>query len=110
MKTQAAIQTEIGGKLLIEEIELADPAPDQVTVMLYSSGVCHSQLHQMHNGALDRPLLLGHEGTGVVSRIGSNVTHLKVGDLCIVTWVPRTPIRGAVPRTVTGATFQGQTA
>ncbi len=110
MKTIAAVQTKLNGDLILDEIDLPDPGPDQVTVKLYSSGVCHSQLHQMHNGALDRPLLLGHEGTGVVTRIGSNVTHLKVGDLCIVTWVPRTPIRGAAPRSVTGATFQGQSA
>ncbi|HUS95137.1 MAG TPA: zinc-binding dehydrogenase [Hyphomicrobiaceae bacterium] len=107
MKTIAAVQTEIGGPLRIEEVELDDPAPDQVTVKLYSSGICHSQLHQMHNPSLGRPLLLGHEGTGVVSRIGSAVTHVKPGDLCIVTWVPRTPVRGPLPRTPTGAMFQG---
>ncbi len=110
MKTQAAIQTEINGPLLIEELELPDPAPDQVTVKLHSSGVCHSQLHQMHNAALGRPLLLGHEGTGVVTRVGSGVKDLKPGDLCIVTWVPRTPVRGPTPRINTGATFKGQAA
>lgn len=107
MKTVAAVQTEVGGKLLLEEIEFADPRADQVTVKLYSSGVCHSQLHQMHNPGLGRPLLLGHEGTGVVTRAGSNVTHVKEGDLCIVTWVPRTPVCGPVPREMTGAMFQG---
>lgn len=110
MKTVAAIQTEIGAPLRLEELELPDPGPDQVTVKLYSSGVCHSQLHQMHNPALGRPLLLGHEGTGVVTRTGSNVTHVKAGDLCIVTWVPRTPVRGPVPRELTGAKFQGASA
>ena len=110
MKTVAAVQTESGGLLHLAEVELPDPGPDQVTVKLYSSGVCHSQLHQMHNPALGRPLLLGHEGTGVVTRLGSNVTHLKVGDHCIVTWVPRTPVRGPVGREMTGAKFQGQAA
>ena len=110
MKTVAAVQTEIGGKLLLEEIDLPDPGPDQVTVKLYSSGVCHSQLHQMHNHSLGRPLLLGHEGTGVVTRTGSNVTHVKDGDQCIVTWVPRTPVRGPMTRELTGATFKGQAA
>jgi Zn-dependent alcohol dehydrogenase len=110
MKTIAAVQTKIGGALQLEEVELLDPAPDQVTVKLYSSGVCHSQLHQMHSAALGRPLLLGHEGTGIVSRIGRNVTHVKVGDQCIVTWVPRTPVRGPVAREMTGAMFKGQPA
>lgn len=110
MKTVAAVQTEMGGKLLLEELDLPDPGPDQVTVKLYSSGVCHSQLHQMHNPGLGRPLLLGHEGTGVVTRTGSNVTHVKVGDQVIVTWVPRTPQRGPMTREMTGATFKGQAA
>ncbi|MDX2158164.1 MAG: zinc-binding dehydrogenase [Hyphomicrobiaceae bacterium] len=110
MKTVAAIQTEINAPLLIAEVELPDPGPDQVTVKLYSSGVCHSQLHQMHNPALGRPLLLGHEGTGVVSRIGKNVTHVKPGDQCIVTWVPRTAVRGPTGRQNTGATYQGREA
>jgi Zn-dependent alcohol dehydrogenase len=110
MKTIAAVQTELGGKLHVDEIELPDPTPDQVTVQLFSSGVCHSQLHQMHNPSLGRPLLLGHEGTGIVSRSGRNVTHVKPGDLCIVTWVPRTPVRGPVARELTGALYRGQPA
>jgi len=110
MKTIAAVQTAVGAPLLLEELELPDPGPDQVTVKLFSSGVCHSQLHQMHNPALGRPLLLGHEGTGVVTRTGRDVKGLKEGDLCIVTWVPRTPIRGAVAREATGATYKGELA
>jgi Zn-dependent alcohol dehydrogenase len=110
MKTVAAVQTEVGAALRVEEIDLPDPGADQVTVKLFSSGVCHSQLHQMHNPALGRPLLLGHEGTGIVSRVGRNVTHVKEGDLCIVTWVPRTPVRGPTARELTGATYRGQAA
>jgi Zn-dependent alcohol dehydrogenase len=110
MKTIAAVQTQMGGKLLLEELDLPDPGPDQVTVKLYSSGVCHSQLHQMHNPALGRPLLLGHEGTGVVSRVGKGVTHVKPGDQCIVTWVPRTAVRGPTPREMTGVKYKGEAA
>jgi Zn-dependent alcohol dehydrogenase len=110
MKTLAAIQTELGGTLHVDELEIGDPAPDQVTVKLTSSGVCHSQLHQMHNPTLGRPLLLGHEGAGIVSRVGKDVTTLKPGDRCIVTWVPRKPIRGTVKRQPTGATYKGEIA
>ena len=94
MKSVAAIDTEHGKPLVIDEIEIPDPQPDQVLVHLYSSGVCHSQLHQMHNPTMPRPMGLGHEGTGVVSKIGKGVTHVMEGDKVIVTWVPRTPIRG----------------
>jgi Zn-dependent alcohol dehydrogenase len=110
MQTIAAIQTEAGAPLLVDELELSDPGPDQVIVRLFSSGVCHSQLHQMGNPALKRPLLLGHEGTGVVAAAGEDVTHLKEGDKCIVTWVPRTPVRGRPNWKPTGAKFRGETA
>lgn len=110
MKTIAAVQTEIGGTLQLDEIELPDPGPGQVTVRLFSSGVCHSQLHQMHSAALGRPLLLGHEATGTVSRVGSGVGDLKPGDHCIVTWVPRTATRGPVARLNTGTLYKGQAA
>ena len=48
MKSIAAINLEIGKDLVVDEIEIPDPRPDQVVVKLSSSGVCHSQLHQIH--------------------------------------------------------------
>jgi Zn-dependent alcohol dehydrogenase len=110
VSTIAAIQTDPNGALLVEELELPDPRPDQVRVKLLSSGVCHSQLHQMHNADLARPLLLGHEGTGIVADVGSDVTHLKEGDKCIVTWVPRVPIKGRPAPQPTGALYRGEVA
>ena len=88
-KTRAAIKVEHGQPLVIEEIELADPAFDEVLVKLYASGICHSQLHQLHNPDSAMPMLLGHEATGVVEKAGSEVTHVKEGDHVMVTWVPR---------------------
>ena len=108
--TTAAVQTGHNEALLVDEIELPDPRPDQVRVRLLSSGVCHSQLHQMHNPDLPRPCLLGHEGTGIVADVGSDITHVKEGDKCIVTWVPREPIRGRTQNQPTGATFRGEPA
>lgn len=107
MKSKAAIQTGPEEPLTLAEIEIPNPTDDQVLVKLFSSGICHSQLHQMDNPGLARPLLLGHEGTGVVTGIGDNVSHVKEGDHVIVTWVPRTPIAGrpAVPHS--GITYQG---
>ena len=46
MKTKAAVQIAPGDQLTVDELELPDPKADQVLVKLYSSGVCHSQLHQ----------------------------------------------------------------
>ena len=105
MKTRAAIQIAPGGQLLVDELEVPEPRADQVIVKLYSSGVCHSQLHQMENDSLPRPLVLGHEGTGIVAQVGRDVTHIKEGDHAIVTWVPRTPVRGRPAATPTGITY-----
>jgi Zn-dependent alcohol dehydrogenase len=108
MKTKAAIHMAHGQKLVVDELEVPDPSGDQVVVKLFSSGVCHSQLHQMNNTALPRPMVLGHEGTGVVTHVGRNVTHVKEGDHAIVTWVPRTPTRGRTPPSPTGITYHEQ--
>lgn len=74
--------------LNIEEISIPDPGPTQVVVKQYASGICHSQLHQMHNPRRG-PTLLGHESTGIVIQAGSDVTHVAEGDTVLVTWVPR---------------------
>ncbi len=105
MKTRAAIQIAPGYQLLVDELEVPEPRADQVIVKLYSSGVCHSQLHQMENDGLPRPLVLGHEGTGIVAQVGRDVTHLKEGDHAIVTWVPRTPVRGRPAAEPSGITY-----
>jgi Zn-dependent alcohol dehydrogenase len=75
-------------KLRIESIELPDPGPTQVVVKLFASGICHSQLHQMHRER-PSPVILGHEATGIVHKTGSAVTHVRPGDIVLVTWVPR---------------------
>ncbi|MCY4014937.1 MAG: zinc-binding dehydrogenase [Gammaproteobacteria bacterium] len=74
--------------LEVQEIDLPDPGPTQVVVRQFASGICHSQLHQMHRQRR-RPTLLGHESTGVVIKKGTDVSHLDEGDIALVTWVPR---------------------
>ena len=108
MKSKAAIQVEFGGPLVVEEIDIPDPGPNQVTVRNFASGVCYSQVHQLRNPGLPRPMGLGHEGSGVVTHVGRDVTHVKEGDHVISTWVPRIPIRGLPASNPTGATFHGR--
>ena len=74
--------------LRIETLTLADPGPHQVVVKQFASGVCHSQLHQMHRPR-QNPVVLGHEATGVVMAKGTEVSHVEEGDTVLVTWVPR---------------------
>lgn len=87
--SRAAVLVESKKTLAIEEITLQDPEAGQVLVEYFASGICHSQLHHINSPASRTPSLLGHEGTGVVLKVGSGVTHIKEGDHCIVTWVPR---------------------
>ncbi len=108
MKSLAAIDTGYGKPLVVDEVEIPDPRPGQALVKLYSSGVCHSQLHQIHNKESQRPFVMGHEGTGVVTKVAKDVTHIKEGDTVIVTWVPRLPERGRRPAYTTGATYREQ--
>jgi NADPH:quinone reductase-like Zn-dependent oxidoreductase len=93
---------------VVDEIDLPNPGPNQVTVRNFASGVCDSQVHQLRNPRLPRPMGLGHEGSGVVTDVGKRVTHVKEGDHVISTWVPRVPVSGLPVSTPTGATFQGQ--
>ncbi|MBM4205234.1 MAG: zinc-binding dehydrogenase [Gammaproteobacteria bacterium] len=74
--------------LRIEDLTLPDPGPTQVVVKQFASGICHSQLHQMHRPRAN-PVILGHESTGVVVKKGSLVNHVREGDTVMVTWVPR---------------------
>ncbi len=110
MKTRAAIQLELNGPLVVDEIELPEPDDSQIVVKQFASGICHSQLHQMHNPASVRPLLLGHESTGVVIAKGKNVSHVKEGDHVMVTWVPRDGYEGMPVPTQGSMTYQGKTA
>ncbi len=105
MKTLSAIQLEHKGRLLIDEIDIADPEKNQVQVKLISSGVCHSQLHQMNDPSLERPFVLGHEATGIVIKVGPDSTYVKEGDHVIVTWVPRSPIQGRYLPNLTGVSY-----
>jgi Zn-dependent alcohol dehydrogenase len=107
MTSKAALQLEPGGPLVVDEIDIPDPGPNQVTVRNFASGVCYSQVHQLHNPELPRPMGLGHEGSGVVTAVGKGVTDLREGDHVISTWVPRTPIRGLPMSKPTGASFDG---
>lgn len=82
--------------LRIDDIELPEPGPTQVEVRQFASGICHSQLHQIH-GVRQNQLLLGHESTGIVNKVGKDVTHVKAGDTVMITWVPRNPVESGPP-------------
>ncbi len=88
MRIRAAVARNIG-QLAIEEVELAAPKEREVLVRICSAGVCHSDLHTLR-GELRAvpPLVLGHEGAGVVEAVGSRVTRCTPGDRIVVNWLP----------------------
>jgi aryl-alcohol dehydrogenase len=81
MKIKAAVVPEAKGHFVIEEIELEEPRANEVLVRIVSSGLCHTDL-VARMGFLPMPLpaVLGHEGAGIVEKVGSQVTKVKPGD------------------------------
>ncbi|MBV8779119.1 MAG: Zn-dependent alcohol dehydrogenase [Alphaproteobacteria bacterium] len=80
---EAAIFRKPHENLTIETVELADPAPREVLVRTVATGVCHSDLHVVDGVGrwpLDRPIVLGHEGAGIVEAVGRDVTTVTPGD------------------------------
>jgi S-(hydroxymethyl)glutathione dehydrogenase/alcohol dehydrogenase len=88
MRTRAAVVRDYN-QLTIETIELDPPRATEVLVRVYAAGVCHSDLHTMR-GELRAtpPIVLGHEGAGIVEQVGERVTRVKPGDRILVNWVP----------------------
>ncbi|TLH50788.1 dehydrogenase [Mycolicibacterium aubagnense] len=77
------------GAISIEEVVLAAPGPGEVRVKIAAAGVCHSDLHVTTRAwDVPAPVVLGHEGSGVVTAIGSGVEDLEPGDHVVLSWVP----------------------
>jgi S-(hydroxymethyl)mycothiol dehydrogenase len=71
----------------VEEIDLDEPGPGEARVRLEATGVCHSDLHVVRTGFNHPlPVLLGHEGAGVVEAVGAGVDHIAPGDRVVVGW------------------------
>jgi alcohol dehydrogenase len=97
MKTRAAVLTRMGAPapyagsrpLEILEVDLAPPGPGEVLLRVRAAGLCHSDLSVIDgNRPRPLPMVLGHEGAGVVEEIGAGVTDLSVGDHVVTTFVP----------------------
>jgi S-(hydroxymethyl)glutathione dehydrogenase/alcohol dehydrogenase len=87
---RAAVLRELGAPLSIEEVFLAPPREREVLVRIVAAGVCHSDLHLVDGEmGLDRvPCVPGHEGAGIVERLGKGVRHLAPGDHVALSFIP----------------------
>ena len=84
---KAAVFTGVEQPLSLEQLALDPPGRDEVAVRLEASGVCHSDLHVVVGDWKEAPpLVLGHEGCGIVDSVGTGVTHVAAGDRVILSW------------------------
>jgi S-(hydroxymethyl)glutathione dehydrogenase / alcohol dehydrogenase len=83
MEMKAAVFRKVNEPLVIETVEIDKPWGREVLVRTVATGVCHSDLHVVDGlgrFALDRPIVLGHEGAGIVEAVGAEVTAVRPGD------------------------------
>ncbi|MEO7714978.1 MAG: Zn-dependent alcohol dehydrogenase [Capsulimonas sp.] len=85
---RAAVLNEAGRDVELEDITLEDPGPGEVLVKMVASGVCHTDLHvkNMNGMGMAFPILLGHEGAGIIEAVGEGVTNLKPGDPVVIAY------------------------
>jgi S-(hydroxymethyl)glutathione dehydrogenase/alcohol dehydrogenase len=89
MRIHAAILWEQGSPLSVEDAELDAPGAGEVLVEVKAAGVCHSDLHPARGDwPMKTPVVLGHEGAGVVREIGPDVANLKPDDHVVFCWAP----------------------
>jgi NDMA-dependent alcohol dehydrogenase len=90
MKTHAAVLWEAPGKWKVEEVDLDDPGPTEVLVEMVATGLCHSDDHfttgDMASGHM--PIIGGHEGSGIVRKVGEHVVDIVAGDHVITSFIP----------------------
>jgi S-(hydroxymethyl)glutathione dehydrogenase/alcohol dehydrogenase len=91
MQMRAAVLEEFGQPLAVQEVELAEPRAGEVLVRLHACGVCHTDLYTASGADPSgyAPAVLGHEGAGVVERVGEGVGSLAPGDHVVTLFSPQ---------------------
>ena len=87
MLIKAAVIRTKGGPFVVEEMELDEPRDNEVLVKIVAAGMCHSDLNTRDQKYPPKlPAVVGHEGAGVVERVGRNVTAIKPSDHVVLTY------------------------
>lgn len=84
MQATAAVLRDPKGPFAIEPIEIGDLRPDEIVVRIVASGICHTDIK--FRDTVPKPVVLGHEGAGIVEKIGTRVTRVAVGDPVVLTF------------------------
>lgn len=108
MKMKAAVLREAGRPLVIEELDVQKPARREAGVELVASGVCHTDLHfALGHFPLPMPIVLGHEGAGIVREVGPGVSRVAPGDHVVMAAMPSC---GSCKRCLAGEPYLCQAA
>jgi S-(hydroxymethyl)glutathione dehydrogenase/alcohol dehydrogenase len=91
MKIRAAVLEQFGAPLEVQDVDLAEPKVGEVLVRLVACGVCHTDLYTASGADPSgyAPTVLGHEGAGVVERVGADVTSVAPGDHVVTLFSPQ---------------------
>ena len=84
----AAVVREKGGPFIIEKLRLGEPRDDEVLVRIVATGMCHTDMvvrDQIY--PVPQPIVLGHEGAGVVEQVGSRVAKVQPGDHVVLSFM-----------------------
>ena len=89
MKSRAAVFRGAGQPLEVQDIDLDEPGPGDVLVRMVAVGICGTDLHSIKGEWVrPTPMVLGHEGAGVVEAVGDAVTAVQPGDEVVLSWAP----------------------
>ena len=89
METKAAVGYGFGKPIEIEELDLDGPKAGEVLIRYTYAGLCHSDVHVAHGDLEARlPMVLGHEGAGIIEEVGPGVTRVAVGDHVVCSFIP----------------------
>ena len=87
MKITAAVTRAKAAPMSIETLDLDEPRSDEILVRLVATGICHTDLAMRDQAyPVPQPIVLGHEGAGIVERIGAGVTKVKPGDRVVMSF------------------------
>ncbi|MEN8698114.1 NAD(P)-dependent alcohol dehydrogenase [Bacillus infantis] len=86
MKIKAAVTHGQGEDFKIEEVELAEPKANEVLIKIVASGVCHTDAVARDLGLTPFPVVLGHEGSGIVEKVGAGVKTIEPGDHVVLSF------------------------
>jgi propanol-preferring alcohol dehydrogenase len=87
---KAAVVHELGAPLRIDDVAVPTPGPGEVLVKVEASGLCHTDIHAARGDwpvKPQPPFIPGHEGVGIVERVGPGVTRVAEGDRVAVPWL-----------------------